>query len=282
MTFSIVGVDTEAEEAGVAVQSKFLAAGALVPWAAGRVGAVATQSFVEATFGPRGLELLRSGLGPQESLDRLLDQDDQRELRQVGIADASGRSASFTGSKCLPHAVSMTGPGYACQGNVLASPDVVPSMVDAFLSTPGALAERMIESLRAGQLAGGDARGQEAAAIVVVKPGGGYGGNHDRYIDLRVDHHPEPIEELSTLLELHRFYFGRPLDSDVIAADPALEQELARLLARAEPPRGGDDVWGALFDYMGWENLEERWLGRGKIDRRVLDHLRIQTEGDTR
>jgi uncharacterized Ntn-hydrolase superfamily protein len=177
MTFSIVAADPEAEEVGVATQSKFLAVGAVVPWARGGVGAVATQSFADATFGPRGLDLLSAGLGPQAALEWLLAEDARRETRQVGIVEAAGRSASFTGKECFEHAGSATGEAYACQGNILASDEVVPAMAAAFEASTGPLAERMIEALRAGQRAGGDRRGQEAAGLLVAKPGGGYGGN---------------------------------------------------------------------------------------------------------
>jgi uncharacterized Ntn-hydrolase superfamily protein len=274
VTFSIVAADPEAGEVGAATESKFLAVGAVVTWAKGEVGAVATQSFAEVTFGPRGLELLASGFSPQAALDRLLEFDEKREGRQVGIVDAAGRAASFTGSDCFEHAASLVGEGFACQGNILASAEVVPAIAEGFEQASGPLAERMIEALRAGQRAGGDRRGQESAAVVVAKPGGGYGGTHDRYIDLRVDHHDQPIEELAALLSLHRLYFDRPRESDLIAADPALETELDELLAglgRRQPDR---DLWDDLSDYLGWENLEERWAGRGRIDPRVLDYLR--------
>ncbi|MBI4260910.1 MAG: DUF1028 domain-containing protein [Actinobacteria bacterium] len=276
-TFSIVATDPEAGEVGIGVQSKFLAAGALVPWARGGVGGVATQALADVSFGPRGLDLLAEGLSPRAVLDRLLEEDDQREHRQVGVVDAHGASASFTGSECFEHAASATGPGYACQGNILASDRVVPAMAGSFEGSVGRpLAERLVEALRAAQREGGDRRGMEAAGLVVASPGGGYGGTHDRAVDLRVDHHDDPIEELSRLLSLHRFYFERPADEDLIAADATLEGEIARMLTglgRLEP---GRDLWDALFDYMGWENLEERWAGRGRIDPRVLDHLRTQ------
>ena len=274
MTFSIVAADPEAGEVGAATESKFLAVGAVVTWAKGEVGAVATQSFAEVTFGPRGLELLASGVSPQAALARLLEFDERREGRQVGIVDAAGRAASFTGSDCFEHAASLVGDGFACQGNILASAEVVPAIAEGFERASGPLAERMIEALRAGQRAGGDRRGQESAAVVVAKPGGGYGGTHDRYIDLRVDHHDQPIEELAALLSLHRLYFDRPRESDLIATDGALEAELDEMLAglgRRQPDR---DLWDDLSDYLGWENLEERWAGRGRIDPRVLDYLR--------
>jgi len=276
MTFSIVAADPEANEVGVATQSKFLAVGAVVPWARGGLGAVATQSFADATFGPRGLDLLAEGLDPQSTLDRLLSDDERRETRQAGIVDASGRAASFTGKECFEHAGSLTGKGYACQGNILASEGVVPAMAAGFEGSTGPLAERLIEALRAGQRAGGDRRGQEAAALYVAKPGGGYGGNNDRYIDLRVDHHDRPIEELASLLSLHRLYFERPREEDLLDADEPVEAEIRDLLSKLGRLDDGKGLWDSLSDYMGWENLEERWAGPGRIDPRVLDYLRIQ------
>jgi uncharacterized Ntn-hydrolase superfamily protein len=281
VTFSIVAASPETGEVGVAVQSRFLACAALVSWARGGVGAVATQSFAEVTFGPRGLDLLEQGLAPREALDRLLQGDEQREMRQVGVASADGRAASFTGGECFEHAASVVGENHACQGNILASDRVVPAMSEAFGRTDGPFPERLVEALRAAQAEGGDRRGKEAAGLYVAKPGGGYGGNHDRYVDLRVDHHPEPIEELARILDLHRLYFERPREQDLIEADPALEEEIdARLrgLGKRDEDR---DVWDDLFDYMGWENLEERWAGKGRIDPRVLGYLRDHSEGRT-
>ena len=274
-TFSIVAVDRDANEVGVAVQSKFLACGALVPWARGGVGAVATQALAEVTFGPGGLDLLERGVEPQEVLDRLLAGDALAAQRQVGIVDASGRAASYTGPECFEWAGGVTGDGFACQGNILASSEVVESMAEAFQGAGGRpLADRLVEALRGGQRAGGDRRGQEAAGLYVAKPGGGYGGNHDRYIDLRVDHHDEPIEELGRLLDLHRLYFTRAEESELIEADATLEGELRELLRSMGKLEGDQDLWDALSDYMGWENLEERWVGRGRIDPRVLEYLR--------
>jgi uncharacterized Ntn-hydrolase superfamily protein len=276
VTFSIVAVDPNAGEIGVATESKFLAVGAVVPWARGGVGAVATQSFADATFGPRGLDLLASGVAPQDAVDRLLQGDQRREERQVGIVDARGRAASFTGSGCFEHATSLTGPGYACQGNILASGDVIPAIADAFKAATGPLAERLIEALRAGQRAGGDRRGQESAALLVAKPGGGYGGNNDRYIDLRVDRHDEPIEELARLLSLHRLYFARPDEDTLIEVDASLQGEIEAALNRLGKLQPGRDMWDDLYDYVAWENLEERWVGKGRIDPEVLAYLRRQ------
>jgi uncharacterized Ntn-hydrolase superfamily protein len=274
-TFSIVAADPASGEVGVAVQSKFLAVGAMVPFARGDLGAVATQASACVPFGPRGLDLLAQGLAPAAALERLLAADERREERQVGLVDLGGRAASHTGRDCFEHAGSVTGEGFACQGNILASAEVVPAMALAFQRAAGlALPERLVEALRAGQSAGGDRRGQESAALLVAKTGGGYGGDHDRYVDLRVDHHAQPIEELARLLELHRFYFQRPRPADLVAVSAALEREIGALLERRGRRAPSQDVWEALSDYMGWENLEERWAGRGRIDPIVLEYLR--------
>jgi len=274
-TFSIAAVDPEAGEAGVAVQSRFLAAGAVVPWARGGVGAVATQAFADVTFGVRGLDLLGQGLSPQDALGRLLEGDSERETRQVGIVDMAGRSASFTGSECFDWAGGVTGDGFCCQGNILAGEAVVADMAEAYVRTAGRpLARRLIEALRAGQMAGGDRRGQEAAGLLVAKPGGGYGGNHDRFVDLRVDHHHEPIEELARLLDLHHLYFEKSPDAEIVEADQGLQREILGHLERLGKIEPGADLWTALSDYMGWENLEERWVGPGRVDPKVLDYLR--------
>lgn len=274
MTFSIVALDPDNGDLGVATQSKFLAVGAVVPWARAWVGAVATQSFAEASFGVRGLDLIAAGMDAQAALDRLLAEDDQREERQVGVVDATGRAASFTGAGCFAHAASVVGDGFACQGNILASDAVVPAIAEGFEAARGPLAERLVEALRAGQRAGGDRRGQESAALLVARHAGGYGGRNDRYIDLRVDDHTEPIEELARLLSLQRLYFERPRPEEVLDADPALEGEIDRLLVSLGRRDAERDLWDALFDFVGWENLEERWAGRGKIDPRVLQYLR--------
>jgi uncharacterized Ntn-hydrolase superfamily protein len=274
-TFSIAAVDTHAGEAGVAVQSKFLAAGAVVSWARGGVGAVATQALAEVTFGVRGLDLLASGASPAEALDRLLALDERREERQVGIVDMRGRAASFTGSECFDWAGGESGEGFCCQGNILAGPDVVAGMAEAYRSTRGRpLADRLIAALRAGQAAGGDRRGQEAAGLLVVKPNAGYGGNHDRWIDLRVDHHDEPIEQLAELLDLHRLYFGPPSALETVTVNREIEAEIREHLAHLGRIEPDADLWRSLEDYMSWENLEERWLGPGRIDSRVLSYLR--------
>jgi len=202
-TFSIVAADPEAGEVGVAVASRFFAVGTVVPHAAADVGAVATQSYANTTFGPRGLELLRGGAGPEAVLKTLLDADDDPSRRQVGIVAADGGSVTYTGDGCLAWAGGRRGPGYAAQGNILTGPEVVEAMEKAFLDSKGKpLAERLYLAIAAGDAAGGDSRGKQSAALVVVRAGGGYGGYTDRAVDLRVDDHAEPIVELGRLVGL--------------------------------------------------------------------------------
>jgi uncharacterized Ntn-hydrolase superfamily protein len=204
-TFSIVACDVDTGEIGVAVQSKYFAVGAVVPWARAGVGAVATQAAGRAAYGPEILDLLAGGLKPAAAIERALAGDGRRETRQLGVIDATGRTAAFTGSECNEWAGERTGSGYAAQGNILAGEDVVSEMARAFETTAGALAERLLAALEAAQAAGGDRRGQQSAALLVERPGGmpGSGDGIDRYVDLRVDDHPEPIRELRRLLELH-------------------------------------------------------------------------------
>lgn len=280
MTFSIVAIDLAQEQIGVAVQSKFLAAGALVPYAKAGVGGVASQSFTDVTFGARGLQLLERGLAPDEVLARLLEGDPQRQLRQVAVVAADGNSANFTGEECLKWAGGRIGPGYAAQGNILAGSRVVDGLIAGFERTPERpLADRLIDALREAQRAGGDRRGQESAALLVVAPNAGYGGNHDRMIDLRVDHHDEPIEELANLLDLHQLLFGRTADQDVLAADPPLRRQVDEYLGVLGRAGEHADVWRRFYDWVLMENLEERWLGDDRVDRVVLDHLRAQAAG---
>jgi uncharacterized Ntn-hydrolase superfamily protein len=201
-TFSIVGFDPKTGDLGVAVQSKFFAVGAVVPWAEAGVGAIATQAFGNTTFGPRGLALLKEGLAVEDVLTRLLEGDADRERRQVGIVDAAGRSAAFTGDSCLVWAGHRTGPNYAVQGNILVSEATVEAMEKAFVETEGMLGERLMRAIESGQAAGGDSRGMQSAAILIVREGGGYGGFNDVYCDLRVDDHEAPIAELRRIFDM--------------------------------------------------------------------------------
>ncbi len=201
-TFSIVARDPATGDLGVAVQSKFFAVGSVVPFAAAGIGAVATQSYANTTFGPRGLEMLAEGTAPTGVIDALLADDADRGLRQVGLVDAAGNATNFTGDGCLPWAGARLGEGYSVQGNLLAGPEVVDAMAAAYEDTSGDLATRLVASLAAGQAAGGDKRGRQSAALLVVREGGGYGGLDDRYIDLRVDDHDTPVAELQRLLDM--------------------------------------------------------------------------------
>lgn len=201
-TFSIVAYDPEKKEWGIGVASKFLAVGAVVPWAKAGVGAVATQSFANTTYGPKGLELLAEGKSAEETIKLLTDADKQKEQRQVGIIDAKGEAATFTGTKCQPWAGGKTGKNYTCQGNILAGEAVVNDMAKAFEEATGPLAWRIIAALEAADTAGGDKRGKQSAAILIVRERGGYAGFNDRMIDFRVDDHEDPIKELGRILGL--------------------------------------------------------------------------------
>lgn len=274
-TYSIVGADPDRDEVGIAVQSRFLAVGAIVPWARGGIGAAAVQAFPDVTVGPRALDRLERGDEPEAILDDLLRDDEKAPQRQIGIVAADGRAASHTGEECFPWRGSTVGPGFAVQGNVLAGPGVLEAMVDAFASTQGQLARRLLASLEAGQAAGGERRGVESAALVVRKPGGGYGGNHDRLVDLRVDHHGDPIGTLGDLLDVHDYYFGKAAPDELVRLDGAVRREVVRRLVAAGWMGSADEpLERPLQDYLGWENLEERWVGADKIDPLVLEHLR--------
>jgi uncharacterized Ntn-hydrolase superfamily protein len=277
-TFSIVGHDPTTGEWGVAVASRFLAVGAVVPFARAGVGAVATQSFANTTYGLAGLELMAQGYSAQEALDGLVAADSGRDSRQAGFVDANGASATYTGPGCYAWASGRTGPNYAAQGNILAGPEVVDRMAETFEVSSGALVDRLVEALAAGQDAGGDSRGQQSAALLIVKARGGYGGFNDRYADLRVDDHPTPIDELRRILELHRLYFMETRAEDVLSIDSGIAETLQRVLAAAGTPvpasgRYDDVTREALRTLCGKENLEDRWREGDEIDRVVLRYL---------
>jgi uncharacterized Ntn-hydrolase superfamily protein len=282
-TFSIIGCDPQAGDLGVAVQSKFLAVGAVVPFARAGVGAVATQSWANTSYGPRGLDLLAAGKSPEEAVAALTGGDDRPEQRQVGVVDAQGRSASYTGASCFPWAGGVTGPNFAAQGNILVGEATVRALAETFQQAQGSLAHRLLEALAAGQRAGGDSRGQQSAALLVVREGGGYGGFNDRMIDLRVDEHPQPITELARLLDYYELLFLKPLPEDLLPIDATLAAELQQLLTRAGDYNGqvtgvfDDATFQALERYGGRENLEERLLHDSndqRLDRKVLEYMR--------
>lgn len=281
-TFSIVARDPGNGDLGVAVQSKFLAVGSVVSWARANAGAVATQALANIRYGPDGLDLLGSGLSAEETLRHLLAADPDREHRQVGLVDREGRAAAHTGNACFEWAGHEIGDGFTCQGNILAGPDVVHAMAARFRETTGELAERLIAALDAGQQAGGDRRGRQSAALYVARAGGSYGGRIDRYIDLRVDDHPDPIVELGRILRLHRLYLTRPTEDDLLPIDDALAteiQEILRGLGYYDGPatRTYDHATReALAAYGGVENLEERLISDTHVDPKVLAFLRAK------
>jgi uncharacterized Ntn-hydrolase superfamily protein len=258
----------------VAVQSKFLAVGAFVPWARGGVGAVATQAFAEITYGVRGLDLLEAGDSPEEAIEALVGGDEMREHRQVGIVAIDGRSATFTGKECFEDATGVAGDNFAAQGNILTSPDVPEAMAKTFTAAEGNLATRLLAALAAGQDAGGEKRGMESAALLVVRPGGGYGGNHDRWLDLRVDHSDSPIEDLRSLLELHTLYFGRTSAEALLPFDDDCRAEVRSMLETAGWWDAEVSMEENLLSWLGWHNLEERWVDVESIDPLVLHELR--------
>ncbi len=277
MTFSIVGRSADGESLGVAVASKFLAAGAYVPAAAAGVGALATQAYANLALRTDGLDLLRDGCRASELLERFFEDDPKRDERQAGVVDARGGAATFTGARAQHWAGGRTGTGpegaFAAQGNMLVGPEVVDAMADTWLGSDPelALARRLLLALRAGQEAGGDPRGKQAAAVLVAAPAGGYGGLSDVAVDLRSDDSPEPIGELERMLDLHELYFGTTPDDELLVLDGPLAEELRPLLAAAGYASG--DVARDLYDWMGRENFEERWHD-GRVDPVVLDQLR--------
>ena len=257
------------------MQSKFLAVGSLVAWAEPHVGAVATQALVNPGYGPEGLRLLREGHSAGETVRRLTGADPGRERRQLGVVDAQGRAATYTGSGCQSWAGGRTGPSYAAQGNILVSEATVDALASTFEASVGdPLAARLLAALAAAQAAGGDRRGQQSAALLVVERGGGYGGLTDLLVDLRVDDHARPLDELARLYALHRKLFGKTPDAEWLPVDAALAAELGARLARA----GYEGELAAAFElWAGVENLENRVRGIERIDPVVLEHLRSIT-----
>ena len=276
-TFSICA--TDGRDFGVAVASKFLAVGSVVPWAGAGIGALATQAMANTSYGPGGLQLLSEGLPAQVVVGRLTAADPERDHRQLGIVDRDGGSATYTGSACFEWAGGRTAPGCACQGNILTGPGVADALLDTFLASSGDLCDRLLAALSAGDLAGGDRRGRESAALLVVRQDSGYGGLDDRMIDLRVDDHPEPVMELQRLARLWRVYFEETDDGALLPVDEELVRRLRLGLQRRGIQvrgEGLDSVFLALEAWAGMENLEERLRGRDRLDPVVLRMLEGQ------
>jgi uncharacterized Ntn-hydrolase superfamily protein len=307
MTFSIVARDPANDDLGVAVASKFLAVGSVVPWALAGVGAIATQALANVTYGPDGLAALAGGGDATTVVASLIGADEGRSERQLGIVDARGGAATHTGTGCLVWAGGRVADGVAVQGNILAGPEVVDAMLSGFGAAGGSLPDRLLTALLAGDRAGGDARGRQSAALLVVRAGGGYGGTTDRWIDLRVDDHVDPVPELQRLLDTWRLLSERPDPSDLVPIEPGLAAELRARLTRAGWGPGRDDSfaasirgaiggvnrigsprdagpdWDATWDaalltWMGVANLEERTAAAGWIDPAVLEQLRAATD----
>jgi uncharacterized Ntn-hydrolase superfamily protein len=274
-TYSIAACDLAAGQWGVATQSKFLAVGSVVPWAEPQVGAVATQAYANPRYGPEGLALLREGLSAEDVVERLTSADDGRDHRQVGMVDAEGRAATFTGSECYDWAGGRTGPGYAAQGNILVSAETVDAMAEAFERTEGKpLADRLLDCLDAAQAAGGDSRGQQSAALLVVEKDGGYANLSDVIFDLRVDDHERPLEELRRLYRLHVAIFGETPREEWLSVDEELAGELRERLAQLGYE---GELEEAFVRWAGTENLEERVDGVEAIDPVVLEELRSRS-----
>lgn len=281
MTFSIAARDPETGDFGVAVQSKFPAVGSAVPWVRAGSGAVATQAWANLSYGPDGLALLEEGLDAESVIKRLTTADDSRDHRQVGMVDKEGRAAAFTGPSCMDWAGHRVGDGFTCQGNIIAGPEVVEAMAAAYEGSEGLFPERLVAALQAGQGEGGDRRGQQSSALYVARINGSYGGWLDRYIDLRVDDHAAPIDELERLLKMHRLYFPTSSDVELLDVDSTLAAEIGVLLSGAGHREAGGagsmaELSDALNAWASTENLEERMVSGEQIDPVVLDYMREQ------
>lgn len=280
-TFSIVARDPESGDFGVAVQSKFFGVGAVVSWARANVGAIATQSLANTSYGERGLALLQAGWNAPDVIDYLTRVDPDREMRQIGLVDRTGTAANYTGAGCNPWAGGQTGEGFCVQGNILVSQDTTDAMADAYETTSRPFAHRLISALEAGQIAGGDRRGQQSAAIYIVRERAGYGGGTDRLLDLHVEDHPTPIAELRRLFDLHQVFFG----TDEVVLEPLTDELLAKIGGQLHQlgylETGNEQnqakVWSALEDWAGNENLEERLREDDHVDAVILRFLDEQT-----
>jgi uncharacterized Ntn-hydrolase superfamily protein len=282
-TFSIVAADLATGDLGIAVASKFLACGAVVPWASAGAGAVATQSFANTAYGPDGIRMMRDGLSAQDALAKLLADDADRDLRQVGLVDARGGAAAHTGPGCHAWAGHHVGEGFTCQGNILVGQDTVDAMAAAFRAAKGELSGRLVTALAAGEKAGGDKRGKQASAVYVVRAKGGYGGMNDVLVDLRVDDHPDPVGELRRLLDLRNLYFGTSPAAEKLKIEGEVLAELKRLMSlrgfyQGDVSSPWDDATEKALDaFVATENFEERIdLKKQTIDAPVFTHLRAQ------
>jgi uncharacterized Ntn-hydrolase superfamily protein len=279
-TFSVVARDPENGDLGIIVQSKFPAVGSLVPWAEAEIGAIATQAWANVSYGPRGLDFLKSGMNAPEVLDVLLASDEGREHRQVAIVDGKGNVAAHTGDECMDWAGHVVGESYACQGNILAGPKVVEAMSKAFEAEKGDLIDRLFAALKAGQSKGGDRRGMQSAAILVVREGGGYEGGTDRYVDVRVDYHPSPIEELERIFSIYDMtLLSREPSSSLLTIDGDVASRIIQALSKLDylstsPGESfGKEAEKALQEYINVNNFENKMREDKTIWKSVLDYL---------
>ncbi|KAB1911590.1 DUF1028 domain-containing protein [Micromonospora sp. AMSO31t] len=277
MTFSIVARSADGLVHGIAVASKFLAAGALVPAAEAEVGALASQAHANLAYRSQGLAMLRTGVAAADVVAGLIAADPGRDDRQLGVVGAKGDGATWTGPRCHPWAGGQSGDGWAAQGNILAGPEVIDALRDTWLGSADLpVPQRLLAALAAGDRAGGDRRGRQSAALFVVRRHGGYAGTGDELVDLRVDDHHDPVTELGRLLDIHTLLFGTPDPATLLDLTGPVADEVAALLAAAGHPVGPAGVEEALDAWAGVENLEER-IVPGRIDPVVLDHLRRTT-----
>ncbi len=286
-TYSIVAFDEKKREWGVAVQSKFMGVGAVVPFAKANVGAIATQAFANYQYGPEGLAYLAKRFSAEETLEYLIQNDPEREERQLGIVDCNGKAVNYTGKNCFDWAGGIVGDGFAVQGNILL-PGTIEAMATVFdeerRKGEGELADWLVETLKAAEIAGGDRRGRQSASILVVRENGGYGGNNDRYLDLRVDDHPTPIEELARLVDMHHLFFGEDdKENRVLLNDIAEElQKIMKKMGMFDSEINGlfdEKTKKSFMDFCGIENLEERWTGvEDSIDVKVWEFIKYRFE----
>ncbi len=286
-TFSIVAYDRERAEWGVAVQSKFLAVGSVVPWAQANIGAIATQAYANVRYGPEGLEMLRKGATAQQVVEKLTSADPGRDQRQIGVVDAKGGSAAFTGSKCMDWAGHRTGPGFACQGNILFAEEVVTAMARTFESTPGDLPERLLAALAAAQREGGDRRGMQSAAMLIVKEKGGYDEGSDRWVDIRVDDHPSPIEELRRVFRLYDLtMLSREDPATVVAISPEIARVVQHHLSILGYYNGhlngewSEPTSAAFARFLSENNFENKARKDRSIWPSVLDYLQSRAQDE--
>ena len=276
---SIVARDPLTGEIGIAVQSKFLAVGSAVPWAKANVGGIATQAMANLEFGTVGLELLEKGYSAQKVLDSLKARDTHIEDRQFGIVDSKGGSVTFTGKNCFDYAGGIAQENLACQGNILVGVETIEAMVNTYRLATGTLANRLVEALDAGQNAGGDRRGRQSAALLIVKQGGSYGGYNDRYMDLRVDDDPQPIKKLMKLVRLHEIYFNKTKEEDMVIVEPKIADQIQKALQKCGYYKGSLtqefdlETIKAFNDFCGWENFKERINEGNIVDKNVLKFL---------